>query len=63
VKRDGAASRFDPLVIPDHALLVIEERVRAHIQAGIWLPTDCDVRELAVKVLLLGSAFSRKADA
>ena len=60
--REGAEREaWAPLVVPGHALLVVEERLREHMRQGVPVPHEVDIRDLAVRVLLSGHAVERRS--
>jgi len=52
------------MVIPEHALLVIEERLKDQEREGVAMPAGLDREDLAIRILLAAEAFrylSRKS--
>jgi hypothetical protein len=46
------AEPWEPIVIPVHALLIVEERLREQQAEGIKMPEGMPLDELALRVLI-----------
>jgi hypothetical protein len=44
---------WNPIVIPEHALLILEERLREQQAEGVRMPEGRPLGELALRILLL----------
>ncbi len=43
---------WKPIVIPEHALLIVEERLRDQEADGVRIPDGVELSELALRVLI-----------
>jgi hypothetical protein len=45
-------SEWEPIIFPDHALLIVEERLREQQAEGVEMPEEMERDELALRILI-----------
>jgi hypothetical protein len=57
---DGLREPWEPIVFPEHALFIVEERLREQQAEGVRMPEGMALDELALRILIAAAVHDKR---